>query len=117
MLILDLYKVILPRVNDRYNRNFSLKDSYRKNKEILIKEILKKCKNAPEGYIKKPYSIGVEVGTHLDIDSFIKPLLDAMQSAGVIENDKDVLELFVKKIKLKRTEANYIKVCLNTYKA
>jgi Holliday junction resolvase RusA-like endonuclease len=113
MLILDLDNVILPRVNERYNKNFSLTADYRDKKQNLINEISLYSRGMNK--IKSPYSVIVQVGTHLDIDSFIKPLFDAMQSSCVIDNDKNILTLTVEKTKLKRNESNWIKVELMEY--
>jgi len=110
MIILDLDNVILPRVNDRYNKNFSLKASYREGKENLKREILNRCGNIK--CFKAPHYVDIEVGTHLDIDSCIKPLIDSIQESGLIENDKNILYLNVVKRPLKRNEKNWIKVKL-----
>lgn len=113
MVILDLEKVKLPRVNNRYNKNFSLTSDYRNGKNNLIRQINKTVKGCP--IIEPPYAVDISVGTHYDIDSFVKPLMDAMQEAGVIDNDKNVSYLSIKKVKVKRTQDNWIIVELNHY--
>lgn len=62
-----------------------------------------------------PYAVVIEVGTHLDIDSCCKAVLDAMQAAGAIDNDKNILGLAIDKTTVKRNEANWIKVDLSHY--
>ena len=108
MMILDLNSVQLPRVNERYNKNFSLCAAYRGKKQNLINEIVLYSRGMSK--LKAPYCVIIKVGTHLDIDSFIKPLMDAMQSAGVIDNDKNVLALTIEKTKVKKNQDNWIKV-------
>jgi len=109
MIILDLTNVALPRVNDRYNKNFSLTKSYREGKENLKIEIVKQCGNLK---VNPPHYMDIQVGTYLDIDSFLKPLFDAMQESGLIKNDKDILQVNIVKTALKRNEPNWIKVFL-----
>ncbi len=113
MIILDLKSVELPRVNDRYNRNFSLTKSYRERKEELEWQIARTTRGKEK--IKPPYTVIIKVGTHYDIDSYVKPLLDSMQTAGVIDNDKNILSLTIDKVKLKRNEPNWIIVDLQEY--
>jgi Holliday junction resolvase RusA-like endonuclease len=108
MIILDLKNVLLPRINDRYNKNFSLKNSYRLKKNNLLNEIRIQTQKMP--LLESPYYVNIQVGTHLDIDSFIKPLLDSIQESGNIDNDSNILDLRIIKTKLKKTEKNWIKV-------
>ena len=113
MMILDLNSVQLPRVNERYNKNFSLTNAYRDKKQNLIDEITLNCRGMKK--VKSPYVVLIQVGTHLDIDSFVKPLLDAMQKAEVINNDKNVLALTIEKTTVKKNQDNWIKVELLEY--
>lgn len=113
MIILNLKNVKLPRINDRYDRNFSLKKEYRERKEELEWQIAASIRGMKP--IVPPYAVVIEVGTHYDLDSFVKPLLDSMQKAGAIDNDKNILGLAIDKTTVKRNEANWIKVDLSHY--
>lgn len=106
MIILDLKDVKLPRVNNRYNRNFSLTGEYRQAKESLTDWIGYFTAGKPK--IDPPYFVDIKVGTHLDADSLIKPLFDSMQAAGVITNDKDIHEFTVSKTPVKRNQPNWL---------
>ncbi len=49
--------------------------------------------------VSPPYSVRVSVpiGTRADIDNLIKPLFDVMQRAGVMTNDREVVEVLARK--------------------
>ena len=57
--------------------------------------------------------IGMTVNNARDIDSLIKPVLDALEGAMVIENDRQVVQLDVTKATKKAGEADriYVEVC------
>lgn len=110
MEILALESVKLPRINNRYYKNFSLKKEYTEAKEILKREMLLRKTHT----LQSPYSITIDVGTHYDIDSFVKPLLDAMQDVKIIDNDKNVCKLSINKTLVKRNEPNWIIVNVET---
>ena len=107
MQVLFLNSVSLPRINDRYNKNFSLKRIYTDRKAYLVWNIREQAGNVK---IDPPYAIKIEVGTHFDLDSFLKPLFDALQDVKVIDNDKNILYLEVIKAPVKRNENNWIRV-------
>lgn len=108
-----LDKVELPRINDKFNKNFSLKQTYRSKKENLVRRLVEDNKGLEK--IKSPYVVNIEVGTHYDIDSFVKPLLDSLQDAELIDNDKNIFKMIIEKEKVKRNEDNWIIVELNHY--
>jgi len=73
---------------------------YKKCKEqlrVLMREQM------PEGY-KPPEEpvIFMQVQTYKDIGNIAKVVMDALEGAGVIKNDRDILRLDVEKIKAKR---------------
>ena len=111
MEIISIDKIELTRINDKFNRNFSLKSSYRKKKEYLRYLIASRHL----GQLPSPYYLHISVGTHFDIDSFLKPLLDAMEEAKVIDNDKNILKLIVEKEVVKRNVDNWLIVNLYTW--
>lgn len=107
MLVLSLNPVKLPLINERYNKNFSLKQVYKDRKAFLVWSIREQAGNVK---IDPPYAVKIEVGTHVDIDAFLKPLLDSLQDTKVIDNDKNIGYLEVRRKHLKRNENNWIKV-------
>jgi len=110
MEVLSLENVKLPRINNRYNRNFSLKKEYVDAKNVLKAEMMSRNIEL----IPSPYSITIDVGTHYDIDSYIKPLLDAMQDVKIIDNDKNVCKLTIHKTPVRRNVPNWIIVEVET---
>lgn len=100
-----------PTVNNgRYlNNKYVLKPAYRKYIEeqyLLVPRSIKK--------IVKPHSVSLTMAFHLyrdaDIDSRIKPVLDAMNKR-LYDDDSQVCELHVYKIKVdKGKEGVFIKV-------
>jgi Holliday junction resolvase RusA-like endonuclease len=114
MIVLDLNPVKLPRVNERYNKNFSLRSVYKDRKAHLSWAIREQAGNVK---IDPPYAVKIDVGTHLDIDSYVKPLMDALQDTKIIDNDKNILYLEITKEPLKRNQDNWIKVEVISEKA
>ena len=57
--------------------------------------------------------IGLTVNKARDIDSLVKPVLDALEGAMVFENDRQVVRLEVEKSQKKLGEADriYVEVC------
>jgi Holliday junction resolvase RusA-like endonuclease len=108
--IIDLNNVKLPRVNNRYYGNFALKREYQVGKQILVYDIIKNTQSYKLPDLYKYVAVYITVSTHLDIDSYLKPLMDAMQEAGVIDNDKNIVSLHVEKTIVKRTVPNRIEV-------
>jgi len=106
MRILKLDSVKLPRINDRYNKNFSIKTSYRDAKAFLVWSLKQQSEGLPA--VNPPYSVLIHVETHYDIDSFLKGIFDAMQDAKVIDNDKNILHIDIYKKAVKRNEPNKI---------
>ena len=83
---------------------------YRKCKEVLTQlfEVKKR-----ECGLKKPikYSaIVYHIGTYKDSSNCIKVIEDALQCAGVIENDRDILHFIVHKKHQKRGSWDSLKV-------
>jgi Holliday junction resolvase RusA-like endonuclease len=106
--VIDIDNIKLGRVNQKFGKNWKtnklyLLDEYRKFKD-LIQLITRKVKIDP------PYAVKIEVETYADIDSFIKPLLDGIQTAGTITTDKEVRHLVVLKTPGKKGRPSSLKV-------
>jgi Holliday junction resolvase RusA-like endonuclease len=61
--------------------------------------------------LKPCYRISIYVECFCDIDNVIKPVLDALQMRGVIEDDKDVVMLEVDKTAIPKNKQGRIVVC------
>jgi Holliday junction resolvase RusA-like endonuclease len=60
--------------------------------------------------IKPPYSVSIELKTPTDIDAPLKAIFDALQSKGIIDDDKNILELKMRKTIAKRGSLGAIKI-------
>ena len=102
----------LPTINSKLSINkktgkFFASQEY-KNFKNIIYMFLKRIK------VKKPYALYIEIETHIDIDNPIKPVLDAIEQSGIIDNDKYVERLYIDKKTIKRNEQNRIKINIGT---
>ena len=62
--------------------------------------------------LKKNICAEMEIHTCKDLDNIIKGILDVCQSLGYIKNDREVIEIRAKKVKIKRGHQELIKVKL-----
>lgn len=51
---------------------------------------------------KSALAVSIEVRTYKDIDSGVKPVLDAIEQSGIVENDSQITRLEVEKIPIAR---------------
>lgn len=91
-------------VNARYfvvrGRNV-LSTQYRAVKCALVSAF---TKYDAEEIPKPPYKITIQSHQYADIDAYIKIILDALQDARVIDNDKNVLWLAIMKTPIKKSD-------------
>lgn len=117
---LKTYKVVLNfkgkgiGVNDKYTinkrtRRIILTDQYRQFEELLFYAVRPEFRNL---MLKPPYDVKIEFITYKDIDAMVKPCLDTLTRAGVIEDDREVLDNHNKKIKAKRGSEDLIIVSI-----
>lgn len=67
------------------------------------------CKKDTSGFLAS--AIYIEFWSQHDIDSLIKPILDSLQRAGIIQNDKQITKLTIIKKQLDTDPKKcYIKV-------
>lgn len=96
MLVLDLENIKMCGLNNKYiSRRFILSKEYRAFKKL----ILKNCKKIK---LKPPYFITMDFSMYKDIDSTAKCILDALEDAEVITNDRYVTRLHIYKDSIKR---------------
>ena len=90
--ILDIEETKLVGINSKFaNRRYVLTTGYRKQKELFA--LLYKKIPIIEGKFK----VLVEIKTYKDVDALAKPVLDSMEVAGIIANDRNCLDLHIKK--------------------
>lgn len=114
--ILDLKKIKIASVNKKYGYNpkagkLYLTKEYKDFKNLVTESVI-----IPNIIIEKPYSVTVFIETPHDIDNYLKPLFDALEKSGVIENDKYINELRIKKKTIKKGTKSSIQVFLNDCK-
>lgn len=101
--VIDLKDIKFGSINNRYNRNFSLTKEYRNFRKMLVLVCDKKK-------LKPPYFVSINIWCYQDIDASIKVILDALEIAGTIKNDRDIIILFVKKYPIKKGKKGSLKV-------
>jgi Holliday junction resolvase RusA-like endonuclease len=112
-LIVDLENINLASVNKKYvNKNFALSNEYRNFKDAV-------SWSAKAHLVDKEFdALGrfkmlIEFSAATDIDNVIKPVIDGVFRVGILEaDDKNVLELIVKKKPIKRGKLGSIQVYL-----
>jgi Holliday junction resolvase RusA-like endonuclease len=112
--ILDLKNIKIASVNKKYGYNpksgkLYLTKEYKDFKNLVTKSVI-----IPNEIIEKPYCVKVEVETPHDIDNYLKPLFDALEKSSIIENDKYICKLTVKKKTIKKGTKSSIRVFLGS---
>ena len=110
--VLSIKNLKFASLNNKYNKNkytgkLFLTKSYREFKDLIIL-----C--AKKGFIKPPYRMMIRAETALDYDNILKPISDGLEVAGVIDNDKNINEIFIFKKSIKRGQAGSLKVFIET---
>jgi len=89
------------RLSRMKNGHYYTTKEYKEIKQLYINSF-EKIK------LEKPYKFAIYVYTYKDIDNVLKPIFDAMQEKGIIEDDKYIIHLDVRKIIQKRNEKEKI---------
>jgi Holliday junction resolvase RusA-like endonuclease len=107
MIVLDIAEMKIASINKKFckarNGRLYLSPEYRGFKIDLIK-----CMRSVK--ILPPYSVSIELKTPTDIDAPIKAIFDALEKKGIIDNDKNILDLKMRKIIAKRGSLGSIKI-------
>ena len=114
-----MYKVIdyvgrLYGVNQKYvNRKYALRPEYRNQHKVLADMAWKMFKAQRLKILTGEVSVVMEISTSKDIDAIVKGTLDSLQTAGVYENDSQIVSLIVGKTKIgsKKPERLSVWVC------
>lgn len=110
---IDFDNIKIPSINDKFGFNpkshkFYLNDNYRKFKELISKSV--RIKNIPG-----PYTVIISSKSYQDIDNAIKCILDGLQAGGCIDDDKNVLELHVRKIPVGKKDRQTLSITVQQY--
>lgn len=108
MIILDVENIILSSINEKYNYNF-------KKRQLFLNSNYKTFKDLVSLTVRKvridpPYQVSIFFEGYIDVDAPIKAILDGLQAAGVLKNDRDVLDLRVMKKRTKRSKYGKLKI-------
>jgi len=111
-MVIDIENITLGRINNKFGKSRSgrlfLTKEYRDFKAILTMT----CRKIQ---VPPPYHVVIEFTGQSDIDAHIKPILDALETAGVLDNDKNVYQLSVLKRKAQAKETR-LTVAVETIK-
>lgn len=102
--ILDIPKIKLASINQKYNKNFSLTDEYRNFKEIIFYHT---TKIRISGF----FNLQILTETPLDIDNFTKPLIDAISTKLEVD-DKNLINFTIEKYYCKKGQPGRLVVYL-----
>jgi Holliday junction resolvase RusA-like endonuclease len=108
-VVISLENVSLVSINQKYTMSrgrMILSKRYRDFKMLLELS----CRHVQ---MPGPYCVSIYVSTHLDADNIVKCTLDAIKGR-VIDDDKNVLQLFIYKNKIKRNELGSLIVIVET---
>jgi Holliday junction resolvase RusA-like endonuclease len=102
----------IPSINEKYGFNTKskkmyLNENYRTFKEYIAH--LVKIKNIPS-----PYMVIISWKTYHDIDNAVKCILDGLKLGRCIDDDKNVLELHMRKIPAKKGEKNDLSIIVKS---
>lgn len=111
--VLDIEEIRIVSLNQRHrDRNFYLTKEYREFKEALIIYALATRAGRK---IEPPYKIIIKVECYADYDNILKPIHDALENVGWIDNDKNILDSHVVKVPTKRGAPGKLQVWLDHY--
>jgi Holliday junction resolvase RusA-like endonuclease len=105
--VISLDNVKFASLNKKYYGNFGLTKEYREFKKLLIL-------SAKKGLIKPNYDMTIRVSMYQDIDNIIKPIMDSLETAGIIDNDKNVLSIDIFKLPIKRGQLGKLEIWIGT---
>lgn len=110
--VLNLENIKIGSVNNKYGLSKKTKKFFlNKDYKAFKKLIMVYCRKVK---VESPYHIVIIFDGYIDIDNPIKPILDGMEEAGVIINDRYIIQLTVKKNPLPRGKKNKLKIFIET---
>jgi Holliday junction resolvase RusA-like endonuclease len=106
--ILNLENIKIKSLNDKFGYSPAYGKLYMSKEYKEFKELLVQCMCKTQ--IQPPYRVIIETEMYIDIDNPIKVIIDAMQTAGVIEDDRHIIKLDVYKKQVKRNAENKLRI-------
>ena len=111
--IINLENIKVPSVNQKYGYNPQTKRAFVNREYTQFKKLL--TASAVKMKVEPPYYVLIEKSCYIDIDNDIKIILDSLEDAGVIENDRSVLKLQVIKEHIAKKSPGYLRVYVAHY--
>lgn len=113
MKVVDLENIKIVSVNQKYGVNPKTGIIYTDKKYKAFKLLVKS--HCLRQFIEPPYSVTIEIDTYVDITNFEKCVIDGIQDAGIIDNDKNILKLTVFKNPIPKNKLGNISVTVEHY--
>ena len=110
MLVVDIEKILIPSINNKYSLNTKTKRLFLNPKYRDFKKLI--SETCHKTNIDNDWSCKIQMQSYVDIDNPIKPILDGIAIANLI-NDKNCLDLHILKEKNKRGKEGYLKVWID----
>jgi Holliday junction resolvase RusA-like endonuclease len=112
--IIDIEGIKIASINQKYGYNRTLGRAFISKEYSQFKKlVIMSCKKLR---LDGPYRLQIEFGGYIDIDAPIKCIMDGIETAGVIYNDREVYELKVIKYPQKKGADNWLIVHIDTIK-
>ena len=100
-------KIKLKSINSKYSVNrfgrIFINNEYREFCKVLDAVISGRA-------MPGPYTVEILVACYIDIDNIIKPILDTLQKKGIIDNDRNVVNLIVRKEHIKKNQEGFLEI-------
>lgn len=108
-LILDIPKLQLTSINDKYGHDFIRKRTFLTESYRLFKDEIFLSVIIPDPVPLPPFEIIIQMETYIDLDNPEKAILDAVATRLKI-NDRDILKKTTIKIPRKRGTTSALKI-------
>lgn len=111
--IINLENIKFSSINNKFGYNpktgkFYVNKAYTEFKDLIMYSVL-------GNMFYPPYEIYIEIETYLDIDNCLKAVLDGLEEGGVIDDDKNILSLKIKKTKIPKNKLGALRVYIQRY--
>lgn len=113
MEVINLINIKLPSVNSKFGVNRKTNRLFLSEEYKVFKELLSNCCRCV--IIPPPYRVQIVIETYKDIDACVKLITDSLQNR-CIGNDRDILEMFIRKIPVQKGENDKLRVYVETIK-
>jgi len=80
------------------------------NSQVIMFFCFKNCLCIRDRMLEGDVTIELEVWTYKDIDNIIKPIFDVLEQLKIIKNDRDIVQVYATKHKIKRGQLDKVKI-------